>query len=521
VRESYFTVERSDMVIDLIATDILQKQYLGLYITKLPTKGKLYQRLANGLKGVQITSVFNAYSARDIIQQYPTKVLNVSSFWGGSDNWSPLQALGPQNCYVYGDCTLSWCPLTAAGDGGLQSGSNGKGLSFKNDPDALFALHGYTEYLEVEYPTDVYVSEMLIGENRGMGAVKNILAKDFLGNWMTLYSAVVDKSAQSLYDKFSQYRLFRPALCGTLFKTRTLRFEMDTRTVPDWNEWDFFRMGGDTFEETSAVTWNGLGTWQVIYEPDPLSSGMDTFTYAANDCPTNVQNWSPNPGAVHINIVPAVYAGTVAVSRYNGTVINLYEFSLSTANVTDLLEFTLETLPASGVLIIGNDAVTKVPAVIVKGAVLQYMADTTCLSSQASFEYSSSDTNHTGSANVVIQVSCPRACAIEDLDHTVSDCRDGSRAVFYMWNQTHIDNDVCVPTKSYQLPAPYNGIDCGTVPLNSYSAVVVGFFTAFVGCLAIFFLSWLVIYRNTRKSITLNLTINLAPISNLKLSLNS
>jgi hypothetical protein len=64
---------------------------------------------------------------------------------------------------------------------------------------------------------------MLIGENRGMGAVKNILAKDFLGNWMTVYSATVDGDIQALYNKFTQYRYFRPNLCGTPFPTKHIR----------------------------------------------------------------------------------------------------------------------------------------------------------------------------------------------------------------------------------------------------------------------------------------------------------
>jgi hypothetical protein len=68
-------------------------------------------------------------------------------------------------------------------------------------------------------------TELLIGENRGMGAVKNILAKDFLGNWMTIYSTIVDGTTQALYDKFTQYRYFRPAICGTPFLTQHLRWE--------------------------------------------------------------------------------------------------------------------------------------------------------------------------------------------------------------------------------------------------------------------------------------------------------
>ena len=56
-----------------------------------------------------------------------------------------------------------------------------------------------------------------------MGAVKNILAKDSFGNWMTIYAAQVDGTTQALYDKFSQYRYFRPDICGTPFLTQHLR----------------------------------------------------------------------------------------------------------------------------------------------------------------------------------------------------------------------------------------------------------------------------------------------------------
>ena len=49
---------------------------------------------------------------------------------------------------------------------------------------------------------NITVTELLIGENRGMGAVKNILAKDFLGNWMTLYTATVDGTIQVFTEFF-------------------------------------------------------------------------------------------------------------------------------------------------------------------------------------------------------------------------------------------------------------------------------------------------------------------------------
>jgi hypothetical protein len=43
-----------------------------------------------------------------------------------------------------------------------------KGLTWKNDPGVTYTKFGYTEYIELSYKNEVYVSEMLIGEPRGM-----------------------------------------------------------------------------------------------------------------------------------------------------------------------------------------------------------------------------------------------------------------------------------------------------------------------------------------------------------------
>jgi hypothetical protein len=96
-----------------------------------------------------------------------------------------------------------------------------------------------------------------------MGCVKNILAKDFLGNWMTIYSVrTVDPSIQTLYSEFSQYRYFYPDVCGTPFLTNHIRLELDTKTIPDWNEIDFFELGGTDEPDDSMVYWNGKVTYQ-------------------------------------------------------------------------------------------------------------------------------------------------------------------------------------------------------------------------------------------------------------------
>jgi hypothetical protein len=268
---------------------------------------------------------------------------------GGDINYSPIQTFGPQNCFIYGDCFQAWSPLTSSGTGGMVSGVGpGQGFSFKNDPVTTFLKYGYTEYLEISFTDKVYVSELLIGENRGMGAIKNILAKSPMGGWMSLYTTRVTADVQALYSKFSQYRQFRPDICGTPFLTSDLRFEIDTRTVPDWNEIDFFRLGGTQRYDGSAVNFNGNGVWKVIYVPDANASGIDSFSYSATDCPGTANNWSPNDGILQINIIPSAFAGSVLVPRDGRRIINLSQWSINSEDAKNPLEFTIETLPTSG-----------------------------------------------------------------------------------------------------------------------------------------------------------------------------
>ena len=57
---------------------------------------------------------------------------------------------------------------------------------------------------------------------------------------MTLYSNQFFGDApeiQKFYYGFGRAREFQPQVCDTPFMTKHLRFEMNTRDVPDWKAW--------------------------------------------------------------------------------------------------------------------------------------------------------------------------------------------------------------------------------------------------------------------------------------------
>ena len=103
---------------------------------------------------------------------------------------------------------------------------------------------------------------------------------------MTLWTTpTVDASIEQFYYKFNQYRYNTPDICQTPFFTNHIRYEIDTRDVPNWSEYDYFELQGLSAVDTSMVRWYGKAKWDVIYVPHADASGLDSFTYSATDCP--------------------------------------------------------------------------------------------------------------------------------------------------------------------------------------------------------------------------------------------
>ena len=103
---------------------------------------------------------------------------------------------------------------------------------------------------------------------------------------MTLWTnPSVDNSVMKRYSEFNQYRHNAPDICQTPFFTNHIRYEIDTRDVNDWADFDYFELQGLSAVDTSMVSWYGKAKWDVIYVPHKDASGLDSFTYSATDCP--------------------------------------------------------------------------------------------------------------------------------------------------------------------------------------------------------------------------------------------
>jgi len=81
----------------------------GVFITKLPSKGKLYS-VINGSRGQYIDRPYNLFDVGEPYDQFASKVLGVSSFWGKApySGYHALNVLGPQTCNMAGECGLDF-----------------------------------------------------------------------------------------------------------------------------------------------------------------------------------------------------------------------------------------------------------------------------------------------------------------------------------------------------------------------------------------------------------------------------
>jgi hypothetical protein len=157
-----------------------------------------------------------------------------------------------------------------------------------------------------------------------MGSIVRIKAFNPLqGDYFTIWESPDgegDPTVQYRYQLRTEYRVFRPLpICQTSFLTDTIRIELDTRTVTDWNELDYVQLSG-SLELPHGVL--PQGTNELVYVPDTDAFGDDTFSYSLSDCPFDPRR-QPVPAAVAVSIVPV----NDAPKATNYTITVLHESS--------------------------------------------------------------------------------------------------------------------------------------------------------------------------------------------------
>ena len=186
------------------------------------------------------------------------------------------------------------------------------------------------------------------------------------------------------------------------------------------------------------VSWYGTGTWDVVYVPNPGTSGLDVFSYSATDCPGQIGRWAANTGTVALNVVPTGVAGSVTVTPTQGAVaVDLSQYALNSANFTAAttkamssaatagaaapLTFTVASLPPRGSLTTPSGrAITTAPFTLPSSGVLYVpppcCSATSCSaadiarqlqSNTTSFAFQSSDAAQTAPATVLLHIACP------------------------------------------------------------------------------------------------------------------
>jgi hypothetical protein len=224
----------------------------------------------------------------------------------GYPQYHPFQITGRPSTSAYGDNPRAFCPATKTGTGGFTTGGD-QYLRFAFDPSASYERDGYTEFIVVGFPSAVYVQTIEIGEVRGAGSIVRIKAlRRETGEYVTLWESVDgagDPRVQYRQQARSEHRVFKPyPICETTFKTDTIRLEMDTRSVTDWNELDYIAMVGSSQLRSGVLP---AGTRELVYVPNSDAEGADTFGYAVSDCPFQLERFSNNrDNNVGLYIVP-------------------------------------------------------------------------------------------------------------------------------------------------------------------------------------------------------------------------
>ncbi|XP_052820202.1 uncharacterized protein LOC128246029 [Mya arenaria] len=173
----------------------------------------LIRRLRKMASNGELSGSTQATGAKQgLVSQWVSRVRAYSSQYD-SDSWNADQVIGSPRVYPqYGDIVGTWAP----GD--------------RNN----------SEFLELEYAEEVYVTGIDIYETYHAGGTKAVLGKTADGRWVPLYTA-------PSIENITSSRIFSPPLNEQSLKTRELRIEVDCTVAGTWVEIDAVQLHGRRF----------------------------------------------------------------------------------------------------------------------------------------------------------------------------------------------------------------------------------------------------------------------------------
>ena len=450
-----------------IALDILDPEtdMYTIAITKLPSKGKLYFEASDGGKGAEITMPFTPWSAKASTYQWAFNVTSVSSFWGNGKNvdYHPIQVLGEQSTTSFGDNVYAWSPLWK--DGGTSYAEGGDDIiTFAHDPVAYFTANGSYEYIEVSFEESKYITGVEIGECRGMGSIVKVMAWSETGKkYYTLWEGTASNDIQKHHALFQSYRVFGPSICQPPFKSDRVRIELDTKTVPDWNEIDYIKMFGSN--ELPDGTLNYPST-SVYYEPNKDAYGEDSFEFVGYDCPYDRYRKSDD-AAITINIAQVNDEPEVALTEVEpkeGSLLTFASLGFLVNQDDDEINLKIASVSSDIVLFDGAARITAFPYT---GKLTDLSLNVTnCRTGEIKF--SMKDTGgsaESGIQTVKISPVChqrPTPCGQTHWNFVVSGCdSNNEREGTYSWKNPRPENpflpsDCCIEEQNFGV----NGSPC-------------------------------------------------------------
>eukprot|EP01135_Chromosphaera_perkinsii_P002200 Nk52_evm8s219 gene=Nk52_evmTU8s219 len=246
-----------------------------------PRYGKLYEVAADGV------SLGREIEIQDSVKvlQFASKVMDVSQQFSlcgnichnittcpsscASDAWHASQILGAPDGYPkYGDFKTGWDPPLDRGP----------------------------EWIELEYENAVYVDSIGIYETFKPGAVVKIsVSNTYLPwgqtKWQTFWKG-------DIQDVPEVARVFSPSGCPHQQLVKYVRFDMECKLKPGWQNYDAAELSGFLVYGRGLVNSTSL-TPEVYYVPDltvytnSSDKVRETFQYSATDCEGNVFKTSP------------------------------------------------------------------------------------------------------------------------------------------------------------------------------------------------------------------------------------